>query len=272
MTTATAPAKLNLALVVGPRREDGKHELVTVYERIDIVDTLRLESADSLRVEGFPADTLVTRALCEVATAAGIAPAWRVTIDKRIPTAAGLGGGSSDAAAALRLANETLDSRLADARLHALAIRLGADVPFFLTTGAQLGEGDGTRLTSVVLPHSYVAVVVLPNGAVKHSTKAVYDAFDDRDGAAGFEERRAELVGLLAKTCHSHHLAAWPKNDLVYSPLAGELERLGAFRADVSGAGPALYGLFEDEADARRAAATMAPEGRVWVAFPTWYG
>ena len=107
VTTLAAPAKINLALVVGPRRDDGKHELVTVYERIELADTLSLEPADELEVEGFPADTLVTQALTALASAAGVEPAWRITIEKRIPVGAGLGGGSSDAAAALTLANET---------------------------------------------------------------------------------------------------------------------------------------------------------------------
>ena len=74
MTSLTAPAKINLALVVGPRREDGKHELLTVYERIGLADTLRLEPADGLEVDGFPADTLVARALTSLAAAAGVEP------------------------------------------------------------------------------------------------------------------------------------------------------------------------------------------------------
>src|SRR5581483_10884502 len=98
----------NLALVVGPLREDGKHEIATVLHRIELADELTLEPADELAVEGFPEDTLVRRALEAVAAAANVEPAWRVRIEKRIPVAAGLGGGSSDAAAALRLANATL--------------------------------------------------------------------------------------------------------------------------------------------------------------------
>ena len=145
--TTAAPAKINLALVVGPRREDGKHEIVTVYERIALEDTLTLEPADRLEIDGFPADTLVTLALTSLAEAAGVEPRWRVGIEKRIPVGAGLGGGSSDAAAALRLANASLAEPLDASRLHELAAALGADVPLFLTSGPQLGEGDGTELT-----------------------------------------------------------------------------------------------------------------------------
>ena len=103
-----APAKLNLALVVGPLGTDGKHELTTVFQRVDLADRIGLESALGLRVEGFPDDRLVAAALELVAREAGVAPGWAVRIEKQIPVAAGLGGGSSDAAAALLLANETL--------------------------------------------------------------------------------------------------------------------------------------------------------------------
>ena len=272
MKSLAAPAKINLALVVGPRRDDGKHELVTVYERLDLADTLALERSAQLEVEGFPADTLVARGLKSLAPAAGVEPTWRVTIEKRIPVGAGLAGGSSDAAAALLLANETLDEPLAGGLLHDLASRLGADVPLFLTSGPQLGEGDGTRLSSLSLPRAYYVLVVLPDGVTKPSTKAVYDAFDDRDGDLGFSDRRSELLGCLAETRSIRDYAGWPKNDLVRSPLADELERLGAVRADVSGAGPAVYGVFEDEAGARSAKAAVASSGQAWVTFPAWYG
>ncbi|HEU0303984.1 MAG TPA: hypothetical protein VFR32_05330 [Gaiellaceae bacterium] len=272
MSTRAAPAKINLALVVGPRRADGKHELATVYERIQLADSLTLGPGDGLQVDGFPADTLVARALKSLATAVGVEPAWRVTIDKRIPVGAGLGGGSSDAAAALLLANESLERPLGPSALHEIAAALGADVSLFLTSGPQLGEDDGTRLTPLELPRDYCVVVALLKGESKHSTKAVYDAFDDRRGELGFEDRRAALLARLRRVESVSDLAAWPRNDLASSPLAGELERLGAVRADVSGAGPAVYGVFEREEDARRAAQALEGRGRVWVAFPAWYG
>ncbi len=110
MRRAPATAKLNLALVVGPQREDGRHEVATVMQRLDLADRIALEDAPALGVEGFPEDTLVRRALESLAAAAGVDPRWRARIWKWIPVAGGLGGGSSDAATALRLANETLPS------------------------------------------------------------------------------------------------------------------------------------------------------------------
>ncbi|HEY7707228.1 MAG TPA: hypothetical protein VH968_08685 [Gaiellaceae bacterium] len=266
MTELLAPAKLNLALVVGPRRRDGMHEVATVLQRIGLADTLSLEPAQALLVEGFPEDTLVRRALELVSTRAGVDPAWRVTIEKRIPVAAGLGGGSSDAAAALRLASDTLERPLADGELHALAAELGADVPFFLTRGPQLGEADGTRLSPLDLPQDYWIVLVLPAGERKASTAAVYEAFDRRSGHEGFEQRRDELRRAVVLG----DLAALPANDLASSPLADALRELGAFRADVTGAGPVVYGLFAEESEAVTAAAALQRRGDVWVATTGW--
>src|SRR3954447_8008320 len=113
MSDALATAKLNLSLVVGPLREDGRHEVVTVLQRIELADRITLEPADELRVDGFAEDTLVRSALEHLAEAAGTTPRWVARIRKQIPVAAGLGGGSSDAATALRLPHETLAEPLA---------------------------------------------------------------------------------------------------------------------------------------------------------------
>jgi 4-diphosphocytidyl-2-C-methyl-D-erythritol kinase len=261
-----APGKLNLALVVGPRREDGKHEVSTVLQRIALADRVTLEPAEGLTVEGFSEDTLVRRALELVAGRAGTSPEWRATIEKQIPIAAGLGGGSSDAAAALVLANKALGRPLSEGELRELAAGLGADVPFFLTEGPQLGEEDGTRLKPLDLPQDYWIALVLPDGTRKSSTAAVYDEFDRRGGEAGYDERRAALHAALVLG----DLAALPPNDLASSPLAEDLRELGAFRADVTGAGPAVYGLFAEEADAVTALAALQGRGESWLTAPGW--
>ena len=268
MTRARAYAKINLALIVGPMRDDGKHQLMTVIQRIDLADDIELEPAETLTVEGFEDDTLARGALEALAEAAGVDPRWRARIEKRIPVAAGLGGGSSDAASALALANAELAQPLTLAELHAVAAGLGADIPFFLREGTQLATGDGTELERIELPLDYVVVLVLPDTHSKQSTGAVYRAFDARDGAAGFEERRAVLLDELARVERARDLGRLPSNDLVSSPFAEQLEKLGAFRADVSGAGPSVYGLFEHAHDAERAAAIMRRAGRTWLARP----
>jgi 4-diphosphocytidyl-2-C-methyl-D-erythritol kinase len=263
MTELLAPAKINLALLVGPKRRDGRHEVVTVLQRISLADRITLEPTDELQVEGFPEDTIVRRTLEQLGRAADAAPNWRVTIDKQIPVAAGLGGGSSDAAAALRLANWTLRRPLNDSALRDLAAPLGADIPFFLTTGPQLAEGDGTELQALQLPQDYWIVLLLPHDERKQSTRAVYDAFTGDDG---FRERRAALLRTLALG----DLGALPPNDLASSPLADELRTHGAFRADVSGAGSAVYGLFSEQDEALAAHAALAGRGASWIAAPAW--
>ena len=267
---ASAPAKINLGLVVGPLRGDGKHELLTVYQRVGLADRIDVEESDALGVDGFAGDTLVRTALELLAERAGVEPRWHVRIEKRLPVAAGLGGGSSDAATALRLANAT--TQLDDDALHAVAARVGADVPFFLREGPQLGSGDGTTLEQVDLPQDFWIVLLLPSDARKQSTAAVYAAFDARDGAGGWAERAAAFRAALASVRRPRDLAALPPNDLARSPLVDELRASGAFHADVSGAGPTVYGLFHHRVDAERARKELRSRGRTWLTAPAWYG
>ncbi len=227
MTRAPATAKLNLALVVG-RAHDGRHELTTVYQRLDLVDRVAVAPAPRLRVSGFPEDTLVRNALEGLAAAAGVPPRWEARLTKRIPVAAGLGGGSSDAATALRLANKTLDEPLVAEELCALA--------------AKLGSG------------------------------AVYAEFDQREGPKGYRTRRAALKRALREAKRARDLARLPTNDLASSPLAADLLAEGAFRADVTGAGPVVYGLFQHLEAARAARAAFKGRGRTWLTAPAWYG
>ena len=257
MKSAIAHAKINLALVVGPTRADGKHEVATVLQRIELADRISLEPADEIEVHGFPEDTLVREALRALGVTA------RAHVEKRIPVGAGLGGGSSDAAAALRLANELRPEPLVAPQLHELAAGLGADVPFFLAEGPQLGTGDGTELSPVEVASDYVVVVVVPSGAKKASTATVYEAFSRADG---FAERRAALERAL----EARDIAALPPNDLASSPLADELRQMGAFRADASGAGPAVYGLFTDADAAEAARGVLANQGQTWLTKPAW--
>ena len=252
-----AHAKINLALVVGPRRADGMHEVATVLQRIDLADDIALEAANKTEVEGYSEDTLVHEALRAIGVTA------KVRIEKRVPVAAGLGGGSSDAATTLRLANETLDEPFGRQELHRLARELGADVPFFLGEGPQLGLGSGATLSELVLPQDYSVVLVLPRDAKKRSTKAVYDAFD---GENGFEDRLEALLAAL----EAGDLGALPPNDLVSSPIADELRAAGAFRAGVTGAGPAVYGLFTERDRAAAARELFTDRCETWLTAPAW--
>jgi 4-diphosphocytidyl-2-C-methyl-D-erythritol kinase len=270
VTVALAPAQLNLALVVGSLQKNGKHELATVFQRIALADRIGLEPAPALEIEGFAADTIVRSALEALAERARVEPRWRVSIEKKVPIAAGLGGGSSDAASALRLANATLERPHSSAELIELARPLGADIPFFLLEGPQFGAGDGSELRSLSLPQDYSVLLVLPAGAVKSSTGEVYRAFDERRGERGFAERRATLLAAIESPRQATDLALLPPNDLAESPLAARLLELGAFRADVSGAGPIVYALFARRETAEQAAEAMAAHGEVWLTEPSW--
>jgi 4-diphosphocytidyl-2-C-methyl-D-erythritol kinase len=149
-----------------------------------------------------------------------------------------------------------------------VAARIGADVPFFLRDGPHLGSGDGSDLTPLELSHDYVVLLALAEGDAKASTAAVYRRFDERRGAEGFDGRRDALTAALGRAERAHDLAALPRNDLASSSISLELERLGAFRADVSGAGPVVYGLFERPEDGEQAAAALRGEARTWLVRP----
>jgi 4-diphosphocytidyl-2-C-methyl-D-erythritol kinase len=269
VTRAPAAAKINLSLVVGPARADGKHEVVTVYQRVALSDRIAVERSPETSVAGFDGDTLVRRAL--ECMADGNGESFAARIQKRIPVAAGLGGGSSDAATALRLANALRAEPHPADRLRAFARTLGADVPYFLEDGPQLGTGDGTELEALELPQDYWIVLVQPRNVAKTSTECVYAEFDVRGGERGYEERRDALLDALARAKRPRDLAALPPNDLASSPLAKELLGLGAFRADVTGAGPTVYGLFLHGNQARAAQKRISLRGRSWLTTPAWY-
>ena len=271
---AVAAAKINLALVVGPERPDGYHEIATVMQRVDLTDLVELRPAAELSVIGFAGDTIVRGALERLAAAAGVEPGWQVRLEKRIPLAAGLGGGSADAAAALVLANGTLPRRLSPDELRDVAAGIGSDVPYFLDPGPKLVQGRGERLTALALPQDFWVLVALEPGAAKASTGAVYARFDELGGAAGFGERRERLVAAIATCRRARELAGLPPNDLAAAAaptqLPARLVEAGAFRADVSGAGPAVYGLFTHRRDALAAERSLPRGTRSWVAAAVW--
>jgi 4-diphosphocytidyl-2-C-methyl-D-erythritol kinase len=269
-----AAAKVNLALVVGPRRADGFHDVVTVLQRIDLYDLLELGPGESLTVDGFAEDTLVRRALELLAEAAGVVPAWKVRLEKRIPPAAGLGGGSADAAAALALGNRALAEPLAPEELHRIAAEIGADVPFFLEPGPKLATGRGDELRPLRLPQDFWVLVALEPGAVKPSTGDVYARFDELGAGAGFEDRREAVLAALESCRRPRDLARLPANDLAVAAggtaLPKVLREAGAFRSDVTGAGPAVYALFHHRRDAEMAARRLPSATRTWIVAPVW--
>jgi 4-diphosphocytidyl-2-C-methyl-D-erythritol kinase len=277
-----APAKVNLGLFVGPTREvDGRHELVTVMQSISLADELRLEPAapgtrgDELVCPGLPGrpqENLAARALASFRAATGWdARPMTLTVDKRIPVAAGLGGGSADAAAALRLARRA--SGLGDeALLLALAAELGADVPAQVAPGRWLATGAGESLQALPDPLPALELLVLPSPA-ELSTAAVYREADELGLArelGELEQFRGQLRIALELGAPLPAARELLHNDLeqaaisLSAPIAEALAAVGAAgaeRALVSGSGPTVVGLFGHANAAgrvRRAAAELA--------------
>jgi 4-diphosphocytidyl-2-C-methyl-D-erythritol kinase len=248
-----APAKINLVLRVGAVREDSYHEVVSLMARVDLGDTIIVAAAPrtSVTCPDIPGgDTLVTRALHDFKHATGHAGGFHVGIAKRIPIGAGLGGGSSDAAAALRAANELCGYPLATPELMAIAAEIGSDVPFFLGPPVAIARGRGEDVTDgPALPACAVALAY-PGRPL--STRDVYDAYTPP----------ARLDRTIAAPVTLADLAALVANDLgptaerlepACASLRAALAERGAVATAVSGSGSAVFGLFADLAAAAAA-------------------
>jgi 4-diphosphocytidyl-2-C-methyl-D-erythritol kinase len=255
-----APAKLNLCLYLGPRRDDGLHELCSLFEPLALADLIAISEAerDEVICPGVEGENLAARALAGLRERGWQRPPLRIEIEKRVPVAAGLGGGSGDAAAVLRLAAGEVDD------LPGLAAALGADVPSQLSPGLALVQGAGERVEPLPEPASHAAVLLPDGGGL--GTAAVF-AEADRLGVGRGADELAELAGRLrAAAGAGASPLAYPEllvNDLEaparsLRPGIGdaldELREAGAAVAILSGSGPTAVGLFADLAAAAAAA------------------
>jgi 4-diphosphocytidyl-2-C-methyl-D-erythritol kinase len=275
-----AYAKINLSLLLGPTRPDGRHELVTLFDSIDLVDGLDIAprnpranggdggEPDVVRCAGVSGENLVTAALRQLRAAGWAAPPLQVTITKRIPVAAGMGGGSADAAALLRAARRL--APVDDGVIERLARGLGADVPAQLAPGPSLGTGAGEIVTRLPgLPPYGVLVLPQPFGL---STPDVYREADRLGlprAPADLEEARGQLARglptelperLLVNDLQPAALSLAPQLTAVLELATGSA---GADLALVCGSGPTVIGLFLGEAGPARAreAATRLTAG-----------
>jgi 4-diphosphocytidyl-2-C-methyl-D-erythritol kinase len=271
--TALAPAKVNLCLLLGGTRADGRHELVTVFESISLADRLELsvlaEGPDHVVCPGVDGTNLVSAALAGLRAAGWGGPPLLIEIGKQTPVAAGLGGGSADAAAALRLAGEL--EPIAGLRMAELAASLGADVAGQLVPGVSLGTGAGEVVERLPWPASH-AFLILP-AAASLSTAEVYREAD----RMALPRSAEELAGLerdvrAAMSPGARLPAALLANDLapaaisLHPPIEQALDDAryaGAEHAMVCGSGPTVAGLYWGEgAPARAAAGVAALKGR----------
>jgi 4-diphosphocytidyl-2-C-methyl-D-erythritol kinase len=248
-----ASAKVNLALEVLGKRGDGYHEIATVLQAVDLADRLKLETADSLSLHvddpDLPTDdgNLVMRAARLLQKAAGRETGARIGLTKRIPVAAGLGGGSSDAAATLWGLSRLWKLGWPRARLQELAVELGMDVPFFLGPGRAIATGRGDRLAA--LPGGGGYALVLVNPKVPLSTREVYGRVP-----AGWqaEPTGTERMVEALRTRNAGAVGAALTNNLerVVEPAMPVIGRMkaallaaGALGAIMSGSGPTVFGM-----------------------------
>jgi 4-diphosphocytidyl-2-C-methyl-D-erythritol kinase len=269
-----ALAKLNLTLEVLNRRQDGFHDVRTIFQTISLADTLEVEAqrgratriAQVCDVE-IPGENLVTRAANIALDALGINARVSCRLRKRIPMGAGLGGGSSNAAAMLRVLPALLGKSLPPERLIELGSELGSDVPFFLIGGTVLGLGRGTELYP--LPDLPRLPVMLVAPTVHISTAEAYRSLDrgtaepERENAtAGVTQSMASNSDWLPLLVNDFEAAAFARHPGL-ARIRQRLERAGARAARMTGSGSALFGVF-DSKQTRDQAAAVFPGERIY--------
>ena len=278
-----APAKLNLGLRILGRRPDGYHLLESRFVPLDLADQIAVElgpqPASGPRVtlalggrrEGVPADdsNLAVRAARAFLEAGGLSCAVAIQLDKWIPQGAGLGGGSSDAGAVLRLLARLRPDALTPEALAAVALRLGADVPFFLDPRPARVCGIGEEIEALEELPDFA--VLLVNPGISLSTAAVYQAHDALHPAS--TPPRPGPIAAVQGVLELEALAGLLENDLepaairLCPPIARLRERLrglGALAVGMSGSGPTVYGVFRDEEAAEAALARAALQPPCW--------
>jgi len=281
--TALAPAKVNLFLHVGPVEADGYHPLASLVAFADVGDRVSAAPAErlSLTVEGpfaaglqETADNLILRALRAFGEAAGIGePPLALTLDKQLPIAAGLGGGSSDAGAALKLARDLLAPHLDDAALAAIAATIGADGPMCLHARAAWAGGRGDRLEFE--PRLPPLPALLVNPGVASPTGAVYAAYDAGPPAAADRPaapaawNAAVVIDWLSACRNDLQAPAVARTPAIGEALAAVEALPGARLRRMSGSGATVFALFETPDEAAAAGSRLAENRPQWWIRPT---
>ncbi len=274
MKKIKAFAKINLTLDITGRREDGYHLLRSVMQQIYPCDLVEVKKADSISLKLFcdnepgsshevvPADrrNIAWKAAELILKEAGIDSGVEITLKKSIPAAAGLAGGSTDAAAVLKGVNELYEIGYDTDKLCELGVRLGADVPFCIRGGTALAEGIGDKLTPLPTPEKAYILLVKPPIAV--STKEVYEAYDalepsEREDRSGRLEKLLKEGGADPKAvcgCLMNVLAGVTEaRHPMIKEIREKMTELGAEGALMSGSGPTVFGIFSDGDKAKEA-------------------
>ena len=264
-----AYAKINLTLEILGRRSDGFHEIISVTQLVSLADRVEVMPSESLAVQMQSAivveeDNLARRAALALAAETEERPRGIIRIAKQIPVAAGLGGGSSDAAATLRLLDRLWHTRLGHRRLAEIAAELGSDIPLFLGGGLSLIQGRGEIVQALEPAPSFGVLLIYPGGAPPDKTRALYGALgpaDFGDGSATVALRdwlRAGRPISDAPLVNGFDAAA----DRLYpgfAELRTEISTAIGQPVHLSGAGPTLFALFDRRTDAILAAGRVRP-------------
>ncbi|PKB83990.1 MAG: 4-(cytidine 5'-diphospho)-2-C-methyl-D-erythritol kinase [SAR202 cluster bacterium Io17-Chloro-G9] len=261
-------AKLNLTLEVLGRRQDGYHQVRTILQTIDLADVLDISPASSLRVECHDRSlqgeaNLVWKAAQALAQSADHPPGAHIYIQKRIPVGMGLGGGSSDAAAALLVLNQLWGLGLSIQELAVVAATLGSDVAFFLTGGTALGEGRGEIIEPLKPLPSLPVTLICPGYTIPNKTSTMYSMLTPAHYSDGGVTRRMiqELVGgafapdLMYNVFEAVAWRAFPELSWLYQRSGGPTSD----RLHLCGAGPAWFILPSSEDEFRRLSDALQP-------------
>ena len=267
-----AHAKINLGLDVTGRREDGYHLVRMIMQALELHDTLWLEKSEEPGVQmesDQPAlacdrSNLIVRAAELILGTCAPDKGVRIRLEKRIPLAAGLAGGSADAAAALRGINELFELRIPDSELCRLGVRLGADIPYCIQGGTALSEGIGEVLTALPdLPPCHIVLAKPPAGMSTPEAYRAYDALDevihpDIDGQirALQEGDLAGVAERLGNVLEPVTAARQPEVEMIRR----QMMEAGAAGARMSGSGPTVFGIFTEEEKAEKACSVLKKE------------
>ena len=275
--TLKAYAKINLHLDIKGIREDGYHDVETVMQTVSLCDTVTVTLTDSgvdceCDVEGVPTDekNIAVRAAKLFLDAIGSGAGAHIRIEKKIPMAAGLAGGSTDAAATLKALNMLYGEPLAKGELLSLGSRLGADVPFCISCGCAYSDGRGDILHEFPsIPEDTVLVVACGGEGVStpwgyRLMDETYDNFKSYT-TKGTDSLRAVLEGNGPEEFYGHIFNIFEGPVLRERPVAAEIKRvmldMGARAAMMSGSGPSVFGIFKDTGDAEKVAAAIKLAG-----------
>lgn len=260
-----AYAKINLALDVVRRLLNGYHEVRMIMQTVDICDVLTFKKAEegiSLKVDNIELPTDGNNLICKAAKllleTAGVCGGVDITLEKHIPIAAGMAGGSTDAAAALLAVNELYELGFSVEELKAFGVKIGADVPYCIEGGTALAEGIGEVLTPLVAPPHCYLVVAKPD--INVSTKFVYEnlranelkVHPDVDGMIA-DLHAGDLAGIAGKLGNVLETVTVPAYPIIQD-IKNTLREQGALNALMSGSGPTVFGLFTNEEQALVAA------------------